>query len=118
MPASIYAENAFNKLIDRPPNYSLYYFEIKYKIEEEKNLDNYRRIHIGLKNSENNYVELDITGKTIRFNFQKQAGLDGYIILDKIVWMNRDIIGCGLVYPASTDSNPYVFFTRNGKQIG
>jgi len=118
MSTSIYAENAFNKPKDCSSNYSLYYFEIKYEIKGEKNLDNYRRFVIGLKNSKNNYVELNIIGKTIHFNLQNKTEGDGYVNLDKVVLKNNEIIGCGLVYPPSNDKRPYIFFTHNGKQIG
>nr|CAD2205372.1 unnamed protein product [Meloidogyne enterolobii] len=102
MLTSIYAENAFNKPKDCSSNYSLFYFEIKYKIKEEKNLDNYRRINIGLKNIKNNYAELSITGKTIHFNVQNKPEGDGHFNLTKVVFKNNDIIGCGLVYPPSS----------------
>nr|CAD2200123.1 unnamed protein product [Meloidogyne enterolobii] len=41
--------------------------------------------------------------------------------LDNITLNNNDIYGCGLVYPPTNKKNykfSYVFFTKNGKQIG
>uniref|UniRef100_A0A1I8BKV2 DUF3883 domain-containing protein n=1 Tax=Meloidogyne hapla TaxID=6305 RepID=A0A1I8BKV2_MELHA len=53
----IFAENSFNKPKEDFNNYSLFYYEIKSKTDEE---DKNRRIEIGLKNSKDNYVKLTI----------------------------------------------------------
>ncbi|KAF7633750.1 hypothetical protein Mgra_00006818, partial [Meloidogyne graminicola] len=41
--------------------------------------------------------------------------------LPSFTYKTNDIIGCGLVYPPPKITNkllPYIFFTKNGKQIG
>nr|CAD2179822.1 unnamed protein product [Meloidogyne enterolobii] len=116
MLTSINAENSFNKPKDCL-DYSIFYFEIKYKIKEEKNIDNLRSLVFGLKNSKNNFVKLDITSKTISFNVQNKDALDCRVCL-KTIWNSNDIVGCGLVYPPSSiDDRPYIFFTHNGKKL-
>ncbi|KAL7072050.1 hypothetical protein ACQ4LE_008616 [Meloidogyne hapla] len=107
--ASIYAENSFKKPKEYSFNYSLFYFEIKVKIEGENNL-----MVIGLKNCNNclhiRYNALEVKIKTAWEEFR----------LSTFSWNNGDIFGCGLVYPPTNKINelPYVFFTQNGKQIG
>uniref|UniRef100_A0A1I8BFZ1 SPRY domain-containing protein n=1 Tax=Meloidogyne hapla TaxID=6305 RepID=A0A1I8BFZ1_MELHA len=99
------AENSFNE----PEEYSisLYYFEVKSKIEGENNL-----MVIGLKNCNNNYIRYNAAEVKIKNGFQHYR-------LSTFSWNNNDTFGCGLVYPPTkTNGLPYVFFTQNGKQIG
>uniref|UniRef100_A0A1I8BGM4 SPRY domain-containing protein n=1 Tax=Meloidogyne hapla TaxID=6305 RepID=A0A1I8BGM4_MELHA len=103
----IYTEKSFNKPKEFI-TYSLFYFEIKVKIEGENNL-----MVIGLKNCNGvhtryNAVEAKI--KTAWDEFRPST----------FSWNDGDVFGCGLVYPPINKINefPYVFFTQNGKQIG
>ncbi|CAK5068207.1 unnamed protein product [Meloidogyne enterolobii] len=109
----IFVENAFKKL-DYCLNYSLYYFEVKCKFKGE--LDKgITWMDIGLKNcSTNEYVAFDAEEVTIYTEKDQQFRFSTHS------WNNNDIFGCGLVYPPTNMMNefPYVFFTKNGKQIG
>nr|CAD2152257.1 unnamed protein product [Meloidogyne enterolobii] len=110
----VYTENSF----ERPQycsNYSLYYFEIKYKSVVEFNSDD-KGMSIGLKNCS--------TRKNIRFR-AKYATIynekDEGFKLGNNSFNNNDILGCGVVYPPTNKmfvESPYVFFTQNGNQIG
>ncbi|CAK5068205.1 unnamed protein product [Meloidogyne enterolobii] len=111
----VYAENSFKK----PKNcldYSLYYFEIKCKIEGElvNNVGKY--ISIGIKNCNTN--EMITFSATLAKIYNEK---DEKFEINNVFLNNNDIFGCGLVYPPSNKLNekfPYVFFTQNGKQIG
>nr|CAD2134035.1 unnamed protein product [Meloidogyne enterolobii] len=111
----VYAENLFKK----PQNcfdYSLYYFEIKCKIEGE--LDNTKTytMNIGLKNcTTHNHIKYSAYYATI-YNEKNKC-----FAPENICWKNEDIFGCGIVYPSSNkldEEFPYIFFTQNGQQIG
>nr|CAD2194488.1 unnamed protein product [Meloidogyne enterolobii] len=108
----VYAENSFNKP-QNCLNYSLYYFEIKCKFEGEA-----KRIimNIGLKNcSSTRYISFDAEYFKIRNEFKGSFQVSPYS------FNNNDIFGCVLVCPPNTKMNeefPYVFFTKNGRQMG
>nr|CAD2171651.1 unnamed protein product [Meloidogyne enterolobii] len=110
----VYAENLFKK----PQNcfkHCLYYFEIKCIFEGE--LVNSERIwmNIGLINlNTNKYIFY--SAKSAKIYNEK----DEEFKLSTSSFNNNDIFGCGLVYHPTNKMNefPYVFFTRDGKQIG
>nr|CAD2178214.1 unnamed protein product [Meloidogyne enterolobii] len=70
----------------------------------------------GLRNN-NYYIELwthKALIKNILNNEEKEFKLN------KFIWKNENIFGCGLVYPPKEkvkEELPYVFFTQNGKRI-
>nr|CAD2207442.1 unnamed protein product [Meloidogyne enterolobii] len=104
----VHAENLFK----RPQNcfnYSLFYFEIKCKMERELNKC---WMFIGVANNI----------KWFRFNAKKCAignEIDEEFKLSTLSWNDNDVFGCGLVYPPTiVNELPYIFFTQNGKQIG
>uniref|UniRef100_A0A914M8A8 SPRY domain-containing protein n=1 Tax=Meloidogyne incognita TaxID=6306 RepID=A0A914M8A8_MELIC len=109
----IYAENLFNNP-QNSLNYSLYYFEIKCKIEGEFN-EGDKLVIIGVKNySTNEYIFYDAHKSKICYTEKnKEFELS-------TSFNNNDIFGCGLVYPPTNKLNgfPYAFFTQNGEQIG
>nr|CAD2207320.1 unnamed protein product [Meloidogyne enterolobii] len=109
----VYAENPF-KTPQYCLSYSLYYFEIICKFEEE--LDDFKWLDIGLNNLRTNKgIKFDVSFATISNEKDESFKLSSFI------WNNNDIFGCGLVYPPTNKLNeefPYVFFTQNGKQIG
>nr|CAD2171662.1 unnamed protein product [Meloidogyne enterolobii] len=93
-------------------NYSLYYFEVKCKIE--KNIDE-KRLNIGVKNCSTRKSVVFLTNSAIIRNEKNEK------FKFSTPFNNNDIFGCGLVYPPTNKLNeefPYVFFTQNGKQIG
>ncbi|CAK5052298.1 unnamed protein product [Meloidogyne enterolobii] len=108
----VYAENAFYNP-QNCLNYSLHYFEIKCKIEGELNKGN-KLVAIGFKNySTNKYTIYYAPHFAKIFYKDKEFNLS-------TSFNNNDIFGCGLVYPPANKLNrfPYIFFTRNGEQIG
>ena len=102
------AENSFKKPQEDCANYSLFYFEIKCKIEGEDNL-----MVIGLQNcSTKNYTRYNAREVKIKHCLQE-------FNLATFSWNDGDIFGCGLVYPPTKKNKmPYAFFTQNGKLIG
>uniref|UniRef100_A0A1I8BBS9 Uncharacterized protein n=1 Tax=Meloidogyne hapla TaxID=6305 RepID=A0A1I8BBS9_MELHA len=106
----IYTENPFKKP-EYCFNYSLFYFEIKCKFEGEE-----KYMRIGLKNCNTNKYIIYFAKENIIYNEKDET----FKIQQNSIWNNNDIFGCGLVYPPTNNKNeyPYVFFTKNGKQIG
>ncbi|KAL7072348.1 hypothetical protein ACQ4LE_008510, partial [Meloidogyne hapla] len=109
--AIVYSENKFNKP-EESFNYSLYYFEVKCKIEGKKN----SKPLISICLEDNDYFEFTINDASISQQTQNEEKL---FKLLNFTWNNEDIFGCGLVYPPTKINElPYIFFTQNGKQIG
>uniref|UniRef100_A0A914MU86 SPRY domain-containing protein n=1 Tax=Meloidogyne incognita TaxID=6306 RepID=A0A914MU86_MELIC len=107
--AVVAAENKF-KNPKEEINYSLFYFEIKCKIEGEKNNN---VVVIGVNNGKYG-ISLYIDGAVIACGQSTKIKLP-----ESFSWNDGDIFGCGVVYPpTSVNKLPYVFFTQNGKQIG
>uniref|UniRef100_A0A914KYT2 SPRY domain-containing protein n=1 Tax=Meloidogyne incognita TaxID=6306 RepID=A0A914KYT2_MELIC len=115
--AFIYAENSFNKPKEYLTNYSLFYFEIKCKIEGEEVDNDKNFVFMGLFNNENNFVELSLNQSSISY---KTENKEIKIKFPTFSLNNGDIFGCGLVYPPNNKINefPFIFFTQNGQLIG
>nr|CAD2174930.1 unnamed protein product [Meloidogyne enterolobii] len=110
--SGVVAENSFKKP-QNCLNYSLFYFEIKCKMERELN-NCFNAMVIGLFNNSKcfRFVATD----TLFMNETDQE-----YELSTFSWNDNDVFGCGLVYPQTnkiTEEFPYIFFTQNGKQIG
>nr|CAD2182246.1 unnamed protein product [Meloidogyne enterolobii] len=90
-------------------NYSLFYFEIKCKIEGKFN-DNGMYIGLKIDGDDHKYVRFGASIASIINEIEES------FYLSKFSWNNNDVFGCGLVYPPQ--NFPYIFFTQNGKQIG
>nr|CAD2192392.1 unnamed protein product [Meloidogyne enterolobii] len=105
----VYAENYFEEP-DDCINYSLFYFEIKVKIEGEK----FSWISIDLRNDNKEAISLRPLFGVIE-NEKREV-----FKLDDFSWNDEDIFGCGLVYPPTEKDKklPYMFYTKNGEQIG
>ncbi|CAK5075729.1 unnamed protein product [Meloidogyne enterolobii] len=114
--SNISAENSFNKPKEYTNNYSLFYFEIKCKIEGEPVNNDKNWVFMGLFNNENYFVELSLNEASI---FCKAENKEVKIKFPTFSWNNGDIFGCGLVYPPTDKINefPFSFFTQNGKLI-
>nr|CAD2167244.1 unnamed protein product [Meloidogyne enterolobii] len=106
--AIVYAENSFKKP-QNCLNYSLFYIEIKCKMERELN---------------NCWMVIGVVNNTKGFKFvAKKCAImnekNEEFKLSTFSWNDFDVFGCGLVYPPTiVNEFPYVFFTQNGKQIG
>ncbi|KAL7072427.1 hypothetical protein ACQ4LE_008968 [Meloidogyne hapla] len=108
----IFTENQFNKPKEDCINYSLYYFEIKCKIEFAKFKNQY--LVIGL-NRDNDFFEFNAQKAILHYKTEnKEISLK----FPKFSWNDGDIFGCGLIYPPTNKLIPFIFFTQNGKQIG
>ncbi|KAL7072298.1 hypothetical protein ACQ4LE_008620 [Meloidogyne hapla] len=106
--AVIYSQNSFNKPKEYSINYSLFYFEVKCKIEGDNN-----KIVIGLETFNNICIRYNSAEAKIK------NGPNEEFRLPTFSFNNGDIFGCGLVYPPTRINElPYIFFTQNGKQIG
>ncbi|CAK5115436.1 unnamed protein product [Meloidogyne enterolobii] len=105
----VYAENYFEEP-DDCINYSLFYFEIKVKIEGEK----FSWISIDLRNDNKEAISLRPLFGVIENEKRELFKLDDFS------WNDEDIFGCGLVYPPTEKNKklPYMFYTKNGEQIG
>nr|CAD2176445.1 unnamed protein product [Meloidogyne enterolobii] len=105
---NVYAENSFNKP-QSCLNYSLYYLEVKCIFERLDSKENW--MTFGFEDCS--------TGGCIRI-------MPALSMIEEnkhstFSWDNNDIFGCGIVYPPTNKLNeefPYIFFTKNGKQIG
>ncbi|CAK5075624.1 unnamed protein product [Meloidogyne enterolobii] len=110
--AIVHAEDSF-KRPQKCINYSLFYFEVKCKMERELNY------YL-------NWMVIGVVNKTKRFRFIAKIALfknekNEEFKLSTFSWNDNDVFGCGLVYPPTnkiTEEFPYIFFTQNGKQIG
>nr|CAD2188371.1 unnamed protein product [Meloidogyne enterolobii] len=115
----IYAENSFENP-ENSLNYSLYYFEVKCKLERELN-SCWTYMNIGFKNcSTNKHIGYTFNNKFATICNENCESFQSFE-LENISWNNDDIFGCGLIYPPTnkmTYKFPYVFFTQNGIQIG
>uniref|UniRef100_A0A1I8BQS5 SPRY domain-containing protein n=1 Tax=Meloidogyne hapla TaxID=6305 RepID=A0A1I8BQS5_MELHA len=66
----------------------------------------------------NIFIRLHANEALIHYGFQSKE--EKNFKINKFIFKNNDILGCGLVYPPTilSEKLPYVFFTQNGKQIG
>uniref|UniRef100_A0A914NID3 SPRY domain-containing protein n=2 Tax=Meloidogyne incognita TaxID=6306 RepID=A0A914NID3_MELIC len=104
----VHAENLF-KIPPNCFNYSLFYFEVKCKIERR---DSLYWIDIGLANNSKSFRF--IARNSIIVNEKAEE-----LKLSSFSWNDNDVFGCGLVCPPTIINEfPYIFFTQNGKQIG
>nr|CAD2188887.1 unnamed protein product [Meloidogyne enterolobii] len=104
----ILAENSF-KEPQNCINFSLFYFEIKCKIEGKFN-DN--QIYIGLKIDGADHKYFRFGANIAKIVNEHDEGFN----IPQFCWNDNDVFGCGLVYPPEDFS--YIFFTQNGNQIG
>ncbi|CAK5075535.1 unnamed protein product [Meloidogyne enterolobii] len=116
----VYANNSFNKP-QNCLNYSLYYFEIKYKFEDKfHNSEN--QMLIGLKNSDlEEHIFYSPISCGIYYIRKEEAATKEKFMNSRIPFNYNDVFGCGLVYPPTYKLNeefPYVFFTKNGEMFG
>nr|CAD2160897.1 unnamed protein product [Meloidogyne enterolobii] len=116
----VYANNSFNKP-QNCLNYSLYYYEIKYKFEDKFH-NSEKKVLIGLENSDlEEHIFYSPISCGIYYIRKEEAATKEKFMFSRIPFNYNDVFGCGLVYPPTYKLNeefPYVFFTKNGEMFG
>nr|CAD2140620.1 unnamed protein product [Meloidogyne enterolobii] len=81
-------------------NYSLFYFEVKFKIEGKKN----DKLCIGVKNQENSAVFFNFGDACIRYHMENKD-IKKIDVPETFSWNDGDVFGCGIVYPPINKSD-------------
>ncbi|KAF7640068.1 hypothetical protein Mgra_00000511 [Meloidogyne graminicola] len=104
----LYAKNSFTKFFSFCCRSALFYFEIKI-IEET--FDQICYSSFGFNNI--NPKLFICNHQTLMEKRNKEKSHFSFS------WIDEDIFGCGIVFPKINDSItlPYIFFTKNGKEI-
>nr|CAD2195746.1 unnamed protein product [Meloidogyne enterolobii] len=111
----ITAANQFKKPVNCNV-FSLFYFELKLKLEEGITSDQ-KSLAFGLVNNSDT-IKMWPLSSIIHYQMQNE-NIPQSFTLENFTWSDDDVVGCCLVYPPSRVENkmPYVFYTQNGKQI-
>nr|CAD2189505.1 unnamed protein product [Meloidogyne enterolobii] len=111
----ITAANQFKKPVNCNV-FSLFYFELKLKLEEGITSDQ-KSLAFGLANNSDT-IKMWPLSSIIHYQMQNE-NIPQSFTLENFTWSDDDVVGCCLIYPPSRVENkmPYVFYTQNGKQI-